>query len=208
MTRPITVAAVDNHEIVREGLAQLMDRSGTDITLLAAVDTVERLLEEQVADVILLDLLLADGESTGSIPVFVERGSRVLIYTTEERPVPLRRAVRAGASGVLLKSDPLAGVIDAVRSVMTGDFCCSGPLAHALLHDPHLVAHLSDQEVQVLHALDEGLDYRATARVLGITQSTVKTYLSRIRAKYAAVGPDPRNSHHVTRLASKDGYLR
>lgn len=132
----------------------------------------------------------------------------VLVYTTEERPVPLRRAVEAGASGVLLEADPLEAVVAAVRASVAGEFVCSGPLAHALLADTSRVAELSERQVQVLEALDEGLGYRAAGRSLGISEGVVKTHLARIREKYRYSGVEPGNSHHLTRLAFDDGYLR
>lgn len=208
MRHAITVATIDNHAVVRDGLTFRVNAC-EDLSMVASVASVEEYAAAGVsADVVLLDLLLADGDSTGHIPTLTGAGSRVLLYTTEERPVPLRRAVEAGATGVVLKSDPVEAVPVAIRDAMAGEFCCSGPLAHALLHNEAAVADLSERQVEVLQALDEGLDYRATARSLGISEGVVKTHLARVREKYRSRGLDPGNAHHLTKLASDEGYLR
>ena len=204
-----TLATIDNHPVVRAGVEAHIRQVAADIEVVASVDSVEEFLDSGVsAQVVLLDLLLRDGPSTASIPALLATGARVLVYTTEERPVPLREAMTTGASGVLLKNDPLHTVVDGIHMAMAGEFCCSGPMAHALITDDSLVVELSEQQRQVLQCLDEGLDYRATGRVMGISEGTVKTYLSRIREKYRAFGVEPGNSHHLTKQAFEQGHIR
>lgn len=204
----ILLATIDNHAVVRAGLEAHITEIAPDIEFVASAGSVDEYLSLGVhADVILLDLLLQLGTSLDAIPALIAQGSKVLMYTTEERPVPLRRAVAAGAHGVLLKSDPLGTVAEGIRMALKDEFCCSGPMAHALITDPRLVVDLSDQQRQVLQCIDEGLDYRATGRVMGISEGSVKTYLARIREKYRAVGIEPGNSHNLTRRAFEEGHL-
>jgi DNA-binding NarL/FixJ family response regulator len=203
----IRVAAIDNHEIVRDGIASRLLTEGADLVLAASTASVEEFLDLDAAvDVILLDLGLESGMSTEWIPTLIDRG-QVLLYTTEERPVPLRRAVQLGVSGVLLKSDSPRTMIAAIRSVADGDFCCSGPTAHALLTDETTVADLSARQVEILRALDEGLDYRQTAALLQTSEASVKTHLQRVREKFRKIGIEPGNAHHLTRLAAQQGHL-
>jgi DNA-binding NarL/FixJ family response regulator len=204
----IRVATIDNHEIVRDGIASKLASAGTGLEIVASTATVEEYVGLGVrADVVLLDLMLEDGWSSPWIPDLVRTGARVLVYTTEERPVPLRRAVELGASGVLLKSDPSATVVGAVHDAVAGDFCCSGPTAHALLTDESTVADLSPRQVEILRALDEGLDYRHVAAAVGCSETTVKEQLRRTRDKFRRLGIDPGNSHHLTRLAEQQGHI-
>lgn len=203
----ITVAIVDDHEIVREGVESHLERALPDVEVVGSTATVRELPKGVVPDVVILDLVLRDGPSLDEVPVLVDRGSRVLLYTSEERPVPLRHAVSLGVSGVLLKGDPVSTVSTGVTMAMDGHFYVSGPLAHALITDVDLVADLSEQQRQVLQCIDEGLDYRATARVMNISGNTVKEYLARIRDKYRDRGLHPGNSHHLTRLAHEEGHL-
>lgn len=209
VAEPITLATIDNHQVVRAGVEAHIARVAPSIEVVSSTDDVEEYLASGVrADVVLLDLLLREGMSTAWIPALTAAGSKVLVYTTEERPVPLREAVASGAAGVLLKNDSLATVVSGIRMAMAGEFCVSGPLAHALVTDPTIVVDLSEQQRQVLQCLDEGLDYRATGRIMGISEGTVKTYLARVREKYRASGLQPGNSHHLTRQAFEQGHLR
>lgn len=98
--------------------------------------------------------------------------------------------------------------VDGIRAAHAGDFVCSGPLAHALLRGEAVVADLSPRQVEVLELLDEGLTRHEVARALAISAKSVGTQLTRIRDKYRSHGVEPGNSHHLTRLAFDDGYLR
>lgn len=204
----IRVATIDNHEVVRDGLTARLVSEGPEIEIVASTASVEEFCELDVgADVVLLDLVLDSGPSFESIPLLVDTGARVLLYTTEERPIPLRRAVQLGASGILLKRHPTTTVVAAVRAAMAGEFCCSGSTAHALLTDDTTVADLSGRQVEILRALDEGLDYRQTATLLGTSEASVRTHLQRIRDKFRRIGIEPGNAHHLTRLAMQQGHI-
>ncbi len=202
----IRVAVVDNHESVREGVvSRLNSQSGMDV--IASCATVAELTTSAVgADVVILDLWLEDGSSHDDIPRLVGDGAAVLLYTSEETAVPLRRAVTLGATGVLLKSDPLDTLVSAVAAAADGEFCCSGPLAHALLTDTQ-VAKLSSQQVDVLKALADGLAYRKAAQLLGISEGTLKTYLSRTRNSFREIGIEAGNSLDMIRLAREQGHM-
>ncbi|MFL6088523.1 MAG: LuxR C-terminal-related transcriptional regulator [Aeromicrobium sp.] len=209
MSSRVTVAVVDDHAIVRESVALHLDRLNRPVAVVGHFDTISAFKAADIkADVVVLDLHLRDGSSVEQIPELVSSGIAVLLYTAEERPVPLREAVAAGISGLMLKGDPLATLLDGIESVAAGEFYVSGPLAHALISDSDLVADLSEQQRQVLQCINEGLDYRATARVMGISGNTVKEYLARIRDKYRDLGVKPGNAHHLTRLAKDEGHLR
>lgn len=204
----IRVAVVDPYPAVREGLSSYLSRAADDIDVVASVATLAELPRRTTVDIVLLELCLNDDDALGLIAELQHGGGRVLVYTAEERVVPLRRAVEAGASGVLLKRDDLTALPSAIADVVGGEFVCPTALARALLDDGPVVPNLSERQIQVLRAIDEGLDRRATARVLGISEGVVKTHLARIREKYQQHGVEPGNSHHLLRLASEDGYVR
>lgn len=202
------IAIIDDHPVVASGVVRHFESSAVHISLVAETRTVEEFLAlDRVVDVVLLDLHLGDGIAYDQIPRLIDTGCKVLIYTTEQRPVPLRRAVEAGAAGVVLKGDPLPSVAEAVATVVAGDFYVSGPLAAALIHDPAMVTDLSPQQLQVLRCIDEGLDYRAVARLNGIGINTVKEHLARIRDKLRMRGIEPGNAHRLTRHARDEGHL-
>lgn len=202
------IAIIDDHPVVASGVLRHLESSGARIAVVAETRTVEEFLAlDHPVDVVLLDLHLSQGIAYDHIPRLADIGCKVLIYTTEQRPVPLRKAVEAGAVGVVLKGDPLPTVVDAVATVVAGGFYVSGPLAAALIHDPSLVTDLSQQQQQILRCIDEGLDYRAVARVNGIGINTVKEHLARVRDKLRLRGIEPGNAHHLTRRARDEGHL-
>lgn len=208
LTTTVTVALIDAHEVVTRGLRADFARAGQPIEVRGTFHDVRRFLRADLTvDVVVLDLDLREASALSWIGLLVQRGHRVLLYTAEQRPVPLRAAVAAGVSGVLLKSDPLRTVADAILGASAGDFVASGPLAITLVTDPALVTELSEQQLGVLRGIDQGLDRRAVARLQNIGQSTVKEYLTRVREKYRAKGVYAGNSHHLTKMARDEGYL-
>lgn len=203
-----TVAIIDDHAIVRDGIEHHLSLRLPEVTVVASVSSVAELRLDPAPDIVILDLVLRDGTSLDDLPTLLSHGCKVLLITSDERPVPLRQAVGLGVSGILLKGDPPATIIDGVTMALEDHFYVSGPVAHALITEPDLVADLSEQQRQVLQCIDEGLDYRATARVMNISGNTVKEYLARIRDKYRDRGLQPGNAHHLTKLAHDEGHLR
>lgn len=202
------IAIIDDHPVVASGVRRHLESTDSRITIVAESKSVHDFLAlHRAVDVVLLDLHLGDGVSLDGIPRLNAAGCKVLIYTTEQRPVPLRKAVESGAAGVLLKGDPLPSVVEAIKTVVAGGFYVSGPLAAALVHDPAMVTDLSVQQQQILRCIDEGLDYRAVARVNGIGVNTVKEHLSRVRDKLRSRGIEPGNAHQLTRQARDEGHL-
>lgn len=212
MVRPISVAAVDNHPIVLAGIGAALTQTAPDLTLEAVASSIDDLLSGPgaAADIVLLDLRMdrPDGrEPEDDVKLLVDRGFVVLIYTSEERPVPVRKAIVAGASGLLLKVDPIESIAAAIRDAMDGQLACSGPLAHALLTDEEVVSHLSPRQVEILRNISEGLPYRSIARNLDISESTVREHLNRAVAAYRGRGFDLGNSHGLVRVARAEGHL-
>ncbi len=209
----IRVAVIDDHQVVHMGIASLPEVD-KDLAFVTAVKTVEEFHTAGVqVDVVLLDLRLDDSDPASvdgtleAIPTLIETGATVLLYTSEQRPVPLRRAVAAGVAGVLLKSDPVETIADGIREATDGNFYCSGTLAHALLTDDLAVAALSERQVDILRALADGHDYRGAARLLQITESALKTYLARARNGFKSIGIEPGNAMDLVRLAKRQGHL-
>jgi DNA-binding NarL/FixJ family response regulator len=206
----IPVAAIDDHPVVLAGLRQVLPAAAPDITIVAAAPTVQDLLAGpgRHAAVVLLDLLLRDGEPVAdNVARTRDAGPQVVIFTSDLRPVPLRAAMAAGALGLVLKADPVEQIAIAVRTCRMGRVFVSSPLAHALATDEHLVARLSTREVQVLAAVARGLPYKLIARQLDIEASTVRAYLERAMTKYAAIGRQPRSTHELVAFAIRDGHL-
>ncbi len=214
---PWSVAVVDNHEAIRLGVVSALATRPDLFQPCRSYSEVGRpdgagdgLLASGAAPrLVVLDLYLGrdDRASTDEVPTLREAGCSVVLYTSEERPVPLRRAVAAGVSGLVLKNDGVAPLVDALVAAAAGEFTCSSVLAEALLGDPTLVAGLTPRETQVLSGLDEGLGHLQVARRLGIRESTLKTHLKSVREKYMALGREVTNTVSLLRNADDDGWL-
>lgn len=206
---PIRVAIVDNHELVRDGVAHLLNASAA-FAVVGSFAEVEPVLNLQMTPaVVVLDLSLGRDDRT-SIPFIselIERGAKVVIHTAEERPIPLREAVAAGASGVSLKSDSGATLVDVITRVVDGEFVCSSALAHVLITDDALVPQLTPREQEVLQNIDHGLTHFQVGRRLGISEHTVRSHLRSISAKYVEIGREVPNTARLLREADRDGWI-
>ncbi|MET9061464.1 MULTISPECIES: LuxR C-terminal-related transcriptional regulator [Streptomyces] len=200
----IAVAAVDDHPVVLLGLQAYFAEHTTDIELVHVAPDVDALLaglhphsppgalpmaSPAMPSVVLLDLRLRDGNAVDdNVRRLRAAGARVLVFTTEHRPAAVRRALDAGAAGLVLKEDPEGRLVDAIRAVHGGEPYLSSRLAHAIVTDPRGAVRLSGQERRVLELIARGLPHRQVARMLHITEDTVRTYRKRAIEAYAAAG--------------------
>lgn len=214
-TSPIRIAAVDDHPIVVEGLISLVARDAPDVIWVGRsgswADLQQRLREwETLPDLVLYDLHLHDGSRpTEGIASLRGRGITVVILTSEVRPIPIRRAVQAGALGVVLKSDPVDGIVEVIRSAAAGEFAVSSELAFLLITDETLAAQLAPRELEALELLAEGVPRKSIGARMRppVTLATVVTYLNRVCARYQALGRDVVTPADAVRAAAEDGYL-
>lgn len=190
----IRVFLVDDHEIVRRGIAQLVDAE-SDLSVVGEAGSVHeagRRIEATMPDVAVLDVRLPDGNGIdlcrdirSSHP-----GIACLILTAYDDDDALRSAVLAGASGYVLKDIRSRALIDAIRRAAAGGTIQSADVlrrAATSLHAevPHQDAgpSLSLRESQVLGLIAEGLTNREIGVRLGLAEKTVKNYVSGLLAK-------------------------
>jgi len=196
----IRVVVADDHEVVRNGFAGLLD-SQPDFTVVGtAVDGAEaiRVCQEHGPDVVLMDIRMPgmDGiEATRQLTrsVAVTR-PRVLILTTFDLDEYVYDAIRAGASGFLLKDVTAERLFDAVRVIAAGEALLAPTVTRrliaefAILHRPDappvtVLSSLTPRETQVLRLVAEGLSNPEIAVRLTVTEETVKTHVSRMLTK-------------------------
>jgi two-component system, NarL family, nitrate/nitrite response regulator NarL len=185
MAGMIRIAVIDNDKLVPAGLSALLSDT-TDITLVHTATTVADYLTAQAAgpDVVLLDLQLEDGtHPDANVIALRATGAAVLVISVHGDRRHVRATIRAGASGYLIKDDDADKLTDAIRTVHTGHLALTTELMTLINDDP---PELSPQELQVLYLYGTGSTLAATARRLGIAIPTVRSYLDRIRAKWAA----------------------
>jgi DNA-binding NarL/FixJ family response regulator len=189
----ITVVVADDHEVVRTGYAALLATqpdftvAGTAADGAAAV----RLCGERSPDVVLMDVRMPgmDGiEATRRLA----GGPRVLILTTFDLDEYVYDALRAGASGFLLKDVTAERLFDAVRVVASGEALLAPTVTRRLIGEfarqrprprPPELASLTPRETEVLRLVAEGLSNTEIAARLVVTEETVKTHVSRMLGK-------------------------
>lgn len=208
----LRIAAVDDHPALLAGLQLELARLEPSLEFVATAPTVPDLLFQLEGavppDVVLLDLRLGDGSRpAGNVAALLAAGSRVLVYTEGREHTPALEALQAGAQGVLLKDRPVATVAEALRAVAAGDTVPSAETAAALQVDETLTSHLSPQERRGLELYAGGMPARSVALRLGVTLETAKSYLKRIRAKYAALDRPAYTRMELYRRAVEDGVL-
>jgi len=204
----IRVGAVDDHPVMLHGLRSMSAGLAERITLTATAATVGGLLEQTTQlDVVLLDLSLRDGSRPRDNVVRLrEHGIGVLVYTEGDRRPWMADAIAAGALGIVLKAGPIEEVAAAIEQAHAGQPVLSAEMADLLARDAALRPQLSDREVEVLQYVAQGLADKQVARVLVISEGTVKEYLKRIRAKYADLGRVASSRVDLLRRALEDGY--
>ena len=201
----IRILSIDGHPIVREGMGAIVSGQ-TDMSLALAVATGKKGIEAYRAtkpDVTLVDLLLPD---LGGIEVLIGIRSefpdaRIIILSTFQRDVEIRRSLKAGAYGYLLKSVPPQEILEAIRRVHSGSKCIPREIAVGLAE--HLSDdYLSEREIEVLRHVADGDRNRDIGEKLFIAEETVKAHLKRIMGKLGA-----RDRTHSVAIAARRGFL-
>jgi len=194
MTERILI--VDDHPLTRDALAGLLAHNGFDVVGQAASG------EEAIAqarelrpDLILLDLTMPGMDGLTALPKLREAApdAEVVVLTASEDESNLLGAIRAGAAGYLLKSEPPERIVVFLRGVAQGEAALSGAVARRLLDQvrdggsrtvPDSVAHrLSARELEVLLLLDRHLGTDEIAVRLFISEHTVRSHVKNMLGK-------------------------
>ena len=185
----IRIFSVDDHPLLREGIAALVNNQ-PDMVIAGEASTGSealQLFKEVQPDITLLDLRLPD---ISGIDILIALRSeypeaRVIMLTTFEGDVEIHRALQAGARGYLLKNMPPAELLDVIRQVHAGKKRIPAAIAS------QLAEHMSDEtltarEVEVLRAVAGGNKNRDIANKLFISEETVKVHIKHIMEKLGA----------------------
>lgn len=207
--RRARIGIVDDHPAVLLGAAGIL-RAQPDLHAVAAAPTVPRLLEITTRlDLVLLDLVLADGSTpTENMRSLRRRGLPVLAFTSGDRPAMVREVARAGAIGMIRKSERPSAIVAAIRLALRHGVVASSDWAAALDDDAAFVgAHLTAREAEVLALYAAGETAERVGEQLFISRATVLDHIQRIRAKYAAVDRPARSKVELYKRAVEDGIL-
>jgi DNA-binding NarL/FixJ family response regulator len=193
----IQIVVVDDHEVVRGGFAAMLGTQPDFTVVGTAADGAEavRVCTAENPDVVLMDVRMPvmDGiEATRRLAG--DEGPRVLILTTFDLDEYVFDALRAGASGFLLKDVSAERLFDAVRVVAAGEALLAPTVTTRLISEftrlkprgpvPSL-SSLTPRETEVLRLIAEGLSNTEIAARLVVTEETVKTHVSRVLSKLA-----------------------
>jgi DNA-binding NarL/FixJ family response regulator len=209
LTDVIDVAAVDDHPIVRDNVAGWV--TGEDIRVVATAATVAALLAGpgRHSRVVLLDLELGDGTTVAAnVTAILAAGPAVLVLSASQQPLAVRAALHAGARGYALKNEPADQIRLAIREVAAGRDWISPGLAYILATDNDIDRPtLSHQERRALQLYATGMPMKSVAKLMTISEETVKQYLGRVRRKYSVAGRDAPTKLELYHRAVEDGHL-
>jgi NarL family two-component system response regulator LiaR len=188
---PIRMLIVDDHSVVREGLRGFLRlQEGIEVVGEAAgADEAVRVAGSVRPDVVLLDLVMPEGDGIGAIRRLLEAapGVRVLVLTSFADDAQIFAALAAGAAGYLLKDIDPQALADGIRDVHVGRPALHPLVASRLMrrdassHPAH--GDLTARERDVLRLVVEGLANKQIAQRLGIGEKTIKTHVSRVLGK-------------------------
>ena len=185
----IRVFSVDDHPLLREGIAALVNNQ-PDMVLIGQASTGSeaiQLFKEYLPDVTLLDLRLPDMSGIDTLIAIRTAfpNARVIMLTTFEGDVEIHRALQAGASGYLLKNMPPSELLDVIRLVHAGKKRIPPEIASQLAE--HMADEaLTEREVEVLQHVANGNKNRDIANKLFISEETVKVHVKHIMEKLGA----------------------
>lgn len=210
----IRVFLVDDHEIVRRGIAAHLEAE-PDIEVVGEASTARDALVRVAAtrpDVVVLDLLLPDGSGLDVCRSIRQTlpGATCLILTAHDDEDALRGAVLAGASGYLTTEVRAATLINAVRATAAGhqlfDPAVVSTAVTPMTHSRHTSAleSLGLREQQILALIAEGLTNRQIATQLGLAEKTVKNYVSSLLSKLRLAHRTQAAILHLTARQSLD----
>jgi DNA-binding NarL/FixJ family response regulator len=203
MTAPgpaVRIVVADDHQVVPTGVAALLETQPDFTVLGTAADGAEavRLSRELHPDVVLMDVRMpgTNGiEATRQLAGIGEPGPRVIILTTFDLDEYVFDALRAGASGFLLKDVTAERLFDAVRVVAAGEALLAPAITRRLIGEftrlppqrtgtaAAVLGELTPRETEVLRLLAQGLSNPELAARLVVTEETVKTHVSRVLHK-------------------------
>jgi two-component system nitrate/nitrite response regulator NarL len=196
-SEPIRILIIDDHAVVRAGLRMLIDQNPAMKVVGVAGNRSEALAlaASEQPNMIILDILLGDEDGLTFLPELreVTRNARVLVLTGLRSSESQRRAIRAGAMGIVLKEHAAEVLIKAINKVHQGEVWLDRSMMGAVLDEmtqaPEIdpegarIASLTDREREVIALIAEGLRNKQIAQRLFISETTVTHHLSSVFSK-------------------------
>ncbi|WP_430332553.1 response regulator [Rhodococcus sp. ACT016] len=215
---PISVLLVDDQELMRMGLNMVLDAHDDIVVVGEVADGAAaiRAAHDLRPDVVLMDVRMpvVDGVTATARILEADGPTKVLVMTTFDVDEHALGALRAGASGFLLKDTPPEDLVSAIRSVAAGDAVVSPRVTRRLIsrflrddlpptRDPAILDVLTDREREVLVLVASGLSNCEIAAKLFVSEATIKSHVGRVLAKL-----DLRDRVQAVILSYETGLVR
>ena len=202
---PISVLVVDDHPILREGVAAVLQRQD-DMRLVGEAENGAEAVERFRAlkpDVVLMDLQMPGLTGLEAIQAIRAEApnARIVVLTTYDGDAQAFQAMKAGAAAYLLKSSLREELVDTIRDVHSGRRRMSPEIAEKVaVHSTD--ERLSEREIEIVRLVSEGHSNKQVARTLSISEETVKAHLKSIFGKL-----DVTDRTHAVTVAARRGII-
>ena len=197
-TKKCRVLLVDDHPIVRQGLALLIDRE-SDLVVCGEADgahSVFRAITTLRPDIVILDISLNGPDGLDVLKEIRTKtaGLPVLILSMHDESIYAERAIRAGANGYIMKQEATEKVLVAIRRILQGEVYLSDRLTSTMLQQyvrgeslprKSPLVNLTDRELEVFRLIGEGRGTRQIAEELHLSVKTIESYQAHIKEKLA-----------------------
>ena len=212
MEQQVTVALIEDHPVVTEGVASwIRSDPGQRVRLVQTARDLDGLRSPPrlSVDVVILDLELAGELVTMEIPELVAAGYRVVAFSGHSDPVIVMETLDNGAHAYVSKEEGRDHLVEAVLAAAADRPYMTRSQARAMLSDQQSARPvLSQQELQALLLWFQGMSKASVGRRMSISENTVRQYISRARAKYAATGRTAASKDALLARAIEDGVLK
>ena len=212
MDQQVTVAIIEDHPVVTEGVASwIRSDPGQRVLLVHTARDLNGLEGEArpSADVVILDLELSGELVTAQIPGLVAVGYRVVAFSGHSDPAIVMETLDNGAHAYVSKEEGSDHLVEAVLAAAADRPYVTRSQARAMLSDQRPGRpDLSQQELQALLLWFQGMSKASVGRRMSISENTVRQYISRARAKYAATGRSAASKDALLARAIEDGVLK
>lgn len=209
MADDVTAVVVDDHPVVRAGVAHWLSTAGVALVASGEDPGVAWTGPGAAADVVVLDLHLGGvAPAMSELRKLVEDGRRVVVYSMRADDEIVLQCLEIGALSYLTKAEGADHLVQAVRAAAEGQSYTPPALAGALAGDrSESRPALSPRETEVLVEWFQSESKEFVAQRLNITLSTVNSHLERIRVKYAAIGRQAPTKAALVARAIQDGLI-
>ena len=204
-TTRIHILTVDDHPLTREGIAAVI-HGETDMVIVGEAsngrDAID-MFRSKRPDVVLMDLQMPGGSGIDAIATIRQEHpqARIIVLTTYEGDVLARRALKAGATGYILKDMVRRELLEAIRAVHGGRRYIPQKIA-AELAEHYTEDDLSEREIEILREVARGTSNKIIAAHLSISETTVKAHMQKIMLKLGAS-----DRTHAVNIATTRGFL-